>query len=220
MFAKLISLSRYLLALPKTVYTNFRLLKFGDALKLPIIVSHKTHLKSLSGKVTLQKAKTAQIKIGFGETPTTDFRSHRPVLNITGEFVANGKCRFGIGSKLHIHGLAQFGDNFNMTGNSTIVCNKGIQFDKHVLISWDVQIMDTDQHFIYDHSGKVINEDQIIHLKSDVWVCSGARIIKGTHISEQTVIGANSLVSGKHTESNVILAGNPAKIVKRDITWN
>ena len=127
--------------------------------------------------------------------------------------------KFGIGSKLHIHGITRFRDNFNMIGNSTIVCNKVIQCDNHVLISWDVQIMDTDQRFIYEDSGNIINEDKGIHLCNGVWVCSGV-IIKGTYISEQTVIGANSLVSGKHTESNVVLAGNLVKVFKPNLTWN
>ena len=79
--------------------------------------------------------------------------------------------------------------------------------------------MDTDQRFIYEDSGNIINEDKEIHLCNGVWVCSGV-IIKGTYISEQTLIGANSLVSWKRTESNVVLAGNPVKLVKQNITWN
>jgi hypothetical protein len=57
---------RYLGGIPKSIYVNFRLLPFKQAIKMPIIVSRKTTLSSLSGSVSLDKLKTGSIRIGFG----------------------------------------------------------------------------------------------------------------------------------------------------------
>jgi hypothetical protein len=56
-FGKIKMTIRYIGGLPKSIYVNFRLLPFIQAIKLPIIVSRKTLLSSLSGKVTLDKPK-------------------------------------------------------------------------------------------------------------------------------------------------------------------
>lgn len=44
-------------------------------------------------------------------------------------------------------------------------------------------------------------------------------ILKGAVIPKGCVIGANSNVVSGFTEKNCIIAGNPARIVKKHITW-
>ncbi len=210
----------YILGFPKTLWVNFKLFPFLKAIKLPIIVSHKTRFQSLSGKVIMDTYKFATWKIGFGSTPTTNFRSDHPILNIQGLVRLHGKCRMGIGSKIHVHGTLEIGDNFNMTGNSTIVCAKHISMGNHVLISWNVLMMDTDQHAIMNLDGTIINHDKDIIIESDVWICSGVSILKGVRIANNIVIGANSLVNKPLLESNAIYVGNPARLAKQGIKWN
>lgn len=43
----------YVLSLPKSIYLNFRVLPFKDAIKLPLLVRYNTVLSSCSGKVTI-----------------------------------------------------------------------------------------------------------------------------------------------------------------------
>ena len=62
---KFVKLIRYVSGIPKSIYVNFRVLPFEQAIYLPIMVSRKTKLQSLSGKVTLGKVKTGIIRIGF-----------------------------------------------------------------------------------------------------------------------------------------------------------
>lgn len=44
--------------------------------------------------------------------------------------------------------------------------------------------------------------------------------MKNSQIAPNSVIGTKSVVTGKFTEENTILAGSPAKIVKRNINWS
>lgn len=204
---------------PKSLWVNLRLFKLSDAIKLPIIVSHKTRIQSLSGNIKMDSPSFACLKIGFGTIPTADFKYHRPVLNIKGDLIIRGKCRMGIGSKIHVYGVLEIGNHFNMTGNSTIVCHKKITMGSHVLISWNVLIMDTDQHEITDLQGNRINHDEPIKIGSNVWICSGTSIFKGIETGNNIVIGANSVVTRNILEEHVIVAGNPAKIIKKGIKW-
>ncbi|WP_155243820.1 hypothetical protein [Butyrivibrio fibrisolvens] len=44
-------------------------------------------------------------------------------------------------------------------------------------------------------------------------------MLKGAEIADDCVIAAGAIVSKKYEEKNCILAGIPAKIVKRGINW-
>ena len=43
--------------------------------------------------------------------------------------------------------------------------------------------------------------------------------MKGSVIADGSVVGAGAVVSGHYSEENVIIAGNPAKIIKKQIFW-
>jgi acetyltransferase-like isoleucine patch superfamily enzyme len=53
-----------------------------------------------------------------------------------------------------------------------------------------------------------------VHIGNNVWICSGAIILKGVTIGENSVVAAGAVVA-KDVPPNVIVAGNPARIVKR-----
>ncbi len=44
--------------------------------------------------------------------------------------------------------------------------------------------------------------------------------MKNSKILSDSIIGYNSVVSGRFKDKNIVLAGNPAKIVKTDINWD
>ena len=44
--------------------------------------------------------------------------------------------------------------------------------------------------------------------------------MKGVTVKDNCVIGSSSLVNNSFEESNVIIAGVPAKIIKRNIEWS
>lgn len=46
------------------------------------------------------------------------------------------------------------------------------------------------------------------------------KIGKNTKISSNSIVAWNSVVNKKFDESNVVIAGNPATIVKRNINWD
>ena len=52
-----------------------------------------------------------------------------------------------------------------------------------------------------------------ITLSNNVWVGDGALICKGVNIGENSIVGASSVVT-KDVPDNVIVAGNPAKVIR------
>ena len=58
-----------------------------------------------------------------------------------------------------------------------------------------------------------------VHIGNHVWIGMNAVLLKNIEVQDNSIIGAGAVVSGKFSESNCILVGNPAKIVRRGINW-
>ena len=216
---KMVKLIRYIAGIPKSIYVNFRLLPFNQAIYLPIMVSRKTKLQSLSGKAHIDKLKTGIIRIGFGGTDMLDYRYDRPILKITGDIHFKGKAKIGIGAKLLVNGSLHLGKNFNVTGDALIICSKKISFGDDVMIAWRSIIMDTDQHQIYNKEKECINEDKEISVGDNVWIGASSMILKGAEINNGCIIGANTTITKSFNNEDSIIAGNPAKVLKTEIQW-
>ncbi len=210
---------RYILGLPKSIYVNFRLLPLKDAIKLPIIVSSKTILSSLNGSVSFDKVKTGVVRIGFGNVAMIDYKYQRTILHIGGHIHFKGKCKIGLASKLMIYGNLDIGKNFLLSGNGSIICAKYISIGNNTSVAWESLIMDTDEHPIYDKAKNILNEDSPIYIGDDVWIAARSVILKGAVIPNGCIIGANSLIAKKFHIEKSIIVGNPARVLKEDITW-
>ena len=53
----------------------------------------------------------------------------------------------------------------------------------------------------------------VINIGDNVWIGGGAIIFPGVNIGDNSVIGAGSIVV-RDVLSNVVVAGNPAKVIK------
>lgn len=87
------------------------------------------------------------------------------------------------------------------------------------LISSNVVIRLTDGHKIKNENNEIINRSQPICLGNRVWIGSGATILKGSHIGDESIVGTQSVVTGRFLDDKLVIAGNPAKIVKKNIAW-
>ncbi|OBR89902.1 hypothetical protein CLRAG_38790 [Clostridium ragsdalei P11] len=62
-----------LLGIPKTILFNFRYFSLKDAIKFPIILSHRVVLSKMDGKIVIEAPiKFGMIRIGFGNLPLFD----------------------------------------------------------------------------------------------------------------------------------------------------
>ncbi|MGL4671550.1 MAG: acyltransferase [Cetobacterium sp.] len=117
--------------------------------------------------------------------------------------------------------LVEIGQN-SIIGHNTYLSVKGekksIIIGKDCMFSRNNRLLTFDGHDIFKDGIKV-NEPKSIEIGDEVWLADGATILKGVKITKGSVVGIASLVTKEYLEENVILGGNPAKIIKRGITW-
>ena len=65
------------------------------------------------------------------------------------------------------------------------------------------------------------HHDKAPRIGNNVYIGPGAIIFGDIEIADNISIGANATVNKSFTEPNVVIAGTPAKVVKRDVpSWN
>lgn len=88
------------------------------------------------------------------------------------------------------------------------------------LFSKNIYITTTDSHSIIDSTGgERINRPADVSIGSHVWLGRDVTIGKGVAIATDVVVGGKSYVTRPVDETNVVVAGIPAKVVRRGIIW-
>jgi acetyltransferase-like isoleucine patch superfamily enzyme len=214
--------SLLLCGLPKSILFNLRYFGFRRSLGLPILLSHRVKLMRLRGSVSVaQNAPAFGIRIGFGNVGIFDRARSRTIWENEGNVTFGGRASIGHGSKISVGpgGDLYFGHNFVFKAESTIRCGKHISFGDECLVSWDVLIMDQDFHSILNIDRVAINPDADIEIGTHVWIGCRNTILKGSIIGADSVIAAGSLTTGEFRDSHQLIGGNPARVLKRDISW-
>ena len=207
-------------SIPKTLRFNLHYFPLRTALKLPVVVSHRTYLRELHGKVELpEKVETAMVKIGFGDVGHYDRKRSRTIWQVSGTVSFGGKASIGHGSKISVRGGLHLGADFNMTAESTIVCAKEIRLGRDCLLSWDILVMDTDEHPLFNNENCRINPDKPILVGDHVWIGCKCVLLKGAEVPNDTVVAAGTLLTSSFAGEHQVIGGNPPSILKRDVHW-
>lgn len=113
------------------------------------------------------------------------------------------------------------------TANGVVISmlddNSVLEIGKDCMFSWGIWIWSSDNHTVVDKdTRRIVNHasDKPVRIGDHVWVGLNSVITKNTEIPDNSIVGIGSVVHGKFTEPNCVIAGNPAKIVKRGIDWD
>jgi len=88
------------------------------------------------------------------------------------------------------------------------------------LFSKDIEIRTGDSHSIIDlATGTRINHGKSVILGNHVWVGAHARILKGVEVKNNVIIATSSILTKPFVESNCVIGGIPAKVLKENVTW-
>ncbi len=207
----------------KTIYFNLKYFPFKTAIKLPVLISKNVVLLKTDGKISIDNPiSTGMIKLGFGDIGIFDKKRSKSIWQVSGgDVIFRGNAIIGHGCKISIgeKGVLEFGKNISVTAETEIIAYDTIVFGNDCLISWDCLIMDTDMHEIFDKSGNQINQSKPIVIGNKVWIGCRSVILKGTKISDNSVIGTNSLISKDISDKSGVFAGNPVRFLRSDIDW-
>ncbi len=109
------------------------------------------------------------------------------------------------------------GNNVGISG-ATIYARKSISIGDNTLIGGNVKILDNDFHPVEIEARNADIKEKIgvkpIIIGRNCFIGCNSIILKGTEIGDGCVVGAGAVVSGKF-EDNCVIAGNPAKVVKK-----
>ena len=108
--------------------------------------------------------------------------------------------------KIEIGDFCLFSPGVRISAATSIKIGNSCMFANSAYIS------DSDWHGIYDRALPVGKSEEVV-LEDNVWIGDGAIVSKGVTIGKNSIVGARSVVI-KDVPENVIVAGNPAQVVK------
>ena len=136
------------------------------------------------------------------------------------------KCRFSRGGSIW---LSDSDNSLEIGDRSTFVNvhlsvsepSSKLEIGHDCMFANDIDVRTGDSHSIIDlENNERFNHAESTFIGNRVWVASHCIILKGVHIADESVVAAGSVVTKKFPQGNVIIAGNPAKVVKTGITWS
>ena len=120
------------------------------------------------------------------------------------------------------YNCVKIGKYTSVTGQTHLACTEGCQIiiGENCLFSSNIVIRTGDSHSIVNEQGQRINHAESVLVKDHVWIGQNATILKGTMIENDSIVGTGSVLTGKKFGPNVIVAGVPASVVKKNVNWN
>ncbi len=98
--------------------------------------------------------------------------------------------------------------------------NATIEIGEDCMFSTGIVIRHTDSHPIYElGSNQHINRVDTLKIGNHVWVGWHVCIWKNVTIADDCILGAHAVVAKSFTEPHCAIDGNPARIIRRNITW-
>lgn len=146
------------------------------------------------------------------------------------------RCRLSVKRRLLKRSFASCGAGFKIYGEPKVVAPESISIGEgvvlndscvlnatgsrivlgdNVVVSTGAKIMAATLDplgFVYDNRRDHIRKDIVIGDRT--WICTDAIICPGIHIKGRCVVGAGAVVTKDITETDVVVAGNPAHVVK------
>ncbi|WP_288056803.1 DapH/DapD/GlmU-related protein [Xylanibacter rodentium] len=106
--------------------------------------------------------------------------------------------------------LVSIGKNVVVMPGCLMMSAGGITIDDGAMIAANVQLI-SNNHDLYERQ---VITCKPVHIGKNAWIGAGATILPGVTIGDNAVVGAASVVT-KDVPADTIVAGNPAKFIKR-----
>ena len=177
--------------------------------KRSVICLDETALLELEGTLTINAAIP-----GRGVPGAVLKLEKNSELKVEGNFIAF------YGSEIWLYPQAKMrvGASY-INAYTQIRCQQSITIGNGCAIARDVLIMDFDAHDIYNADSSKNNNTLPVVIENHVWIGAKAIILKGVTIGEGAIVAAGAVVT-KDVPPHSIVAGVPARIIRKDVKWS
>lgn len=205
----------------KTIYINFRMLPFNDAIRFPIIIWGKCRLVLKGGKIVFEvPVRRGILKIGY-RYETFNYKEPSQI-KIHGIFTLKGEVWFGSSIHLSVEPKANLimGQFSSMGSCTSLECTKSILFSDCSRVGSFSYISDSNYHYMKntkDNSILPLSRPVIIGARN--YIGSKVTLLPGTITPDNIVIGYGSICNKDYRNlipENSVIAGIPAKLVKEN----
>lgn len=133
-----------------------------------------------------------------------------------GRMISAKDLRIDVGN----NSCVTIGDKTTFLKASVQASYSNVMIGKDCMFSDDVIIRAHDGHHIFDMStGERINHPRDVIVGNHVWIGRRATLFGGAKIGDGSIVGGNATTASTF-EKNVIIAGNPAKVIRENIVWD
>ncbi len=108
----------------------------------------------------------------------------------------------------------EIGSGSSIGDRTEIHVGNRVTIGERTLISWDCCIMDRDYHAINSDTEQM----RPVTIGNHVWIGCKAVILKGVTIGDGAVIAAGAVVT-RDVPAHALVGGNPARIIKENVSW-
>lgn len=207
-----------------TIYANIYYLGIKHAFYFPILLGFGVKINSFGDRFSVSiPFKFGSLCFGLKGGPFSLGGKSFWHMDKGAKLKIQGTARISKGTSLKLFSNAELivGDHFSSNANLILSCAKKITIGKDNLFGWNVTIMDNDGGHTIMFDGVIRNLPREIHIGDHVWIAAESSILKGSLITNDSVIGYKSNVCGlKCIENNSVIVGNPAVIKSTGFQWN
>ncbi len=133
-----------------------------------------------------------------------------------GRGVSVGKLNIQCGK----NSLCSIGDGTEIGEVSIIITDGKIEIGQDCLFSTLVILRNHDGHHMFDKAtGKRINYAGNMKIGNHVWICHGVTLLGNAAIGDNSIVGTMAVTSSVFPKE-VVIAGNPAKIIREQVCWS
>lgn len=138
----------------------------------------------------------------------------------------NKKVRFNRGGSIWIEDYnceTNIGECSTFEDVHIAVTEPGSKIDigKDCMFAYNIDLRTGDSHSIIDSiTNKRINYAKNITIGDHVWIASHVSILKGSIISDNSVVATRAVVTRPFEDENILIGGMPAKKLKENINWD
>ena len=139
-------------------------------------------------------------------------------IEIGDDCYISGKIGIGFGDKLGLDPVLRIGSHCFIGHDCAFSLAQEISIGDHCLIAGGVRFCDNDGH-PKDAGSRRRNEPvrpedvRPIKIGDDVWIGTGAIVLKGVSIGDRAIVGAGAVVV-RDVQPDTVVAGNPARLIR------